>query len=286
MNRPMTQAGDRLYGAMQELGPLCVGIDPHPGLLRDWGLQDSVDGLERFAMTVAEAMSGRVASIKPQVALFERHGSGGIAVLERVIETMRGSGTEVICDAKRGDIGSTMAAYADAWLGASSPLAGDFLTVSPYLGFGSLDPAMRQAEQSRKGTFVLALTSNPEGAEVQHQGVEKSVAKSVVEAAYKENERHPSKHVGPCGLVVGATVGDSLDTLGIHLSEFNGLILAPGYGAQGASEEDLAQVFRGCRDQVVVSSSRGVLRHGPDTDALVREAIACNSRLRQTLHAG
>ncbi|WP_269928176.1 orotidine-5'-phosphate decarboxylase [Kocuria massiliensis] len=284
MSAPESPAGDRLYEAMQEFGPLCVGIDPHPGLLRDWGLEDSVAGLESFALTVAESVSGRVASIKPQVALFERHGSEGMRVLERVIEAMQGSATQVVCDAKRGDIGSTMAAYADAWLGPQSPLAGDWVTLSPYLGFGSLDPAHRVAEESGRGMFVLALTSNPEGASVQHRGAESSVARSIVEAAQRENERHKAKYVGPCGLVVGATVGDALAALGIDLGRFNGLMLAPGYGAQGATEEDLAHVFAGCRDKIVVSSSRGVLRHGPAQDALLAEATACNDRLRKALH--
>ncbi|WP_129658698.1 orotidine-5'-phosphate decarboxylase [Rothia uropygialis] len=276
-------AGDRLYRAMRDKGPLCVGIDPHPALLAAWDLPDDAAGCESFALTVMEAVGGEVASVKPQVALFERHGSAGLRVLERVVAEGRASGTQVICDAKRGDIGSTMAAYADAWLGGTSPLAGDSVTLSPYLGFGSLVPALDAADAHRRGTFVLALTSNPEGADVQHRGQEVSVAKSIVAQAAEENRRREAEFAGPCGLVVGATVGPALETLGISLAEFNGLILAPGYGAQGATESDLAKVFEGATDRVVVASSRGVLQYGPDADALAGEARRCNEALMTAL---
>ena len=128
---------------MDEHGPLCVGIDPHPSLLDGVGAPGRrVRGCARFALTVLDAVGGRVAAVKPQAAFFERHGSAGVAVLEEVVAAGRDTGTLVIVDAKRGDIGSTMGAYADAFLRDGSPLAGDALTVSPYLGFGSLDPAV------------------------------------------------------------------------------------------------------------------------------------------------
>ncbi|SQC28932.1 orotidine 5'-phosphate decarboxylase [Rothia kristinae] len=123
---------------MAEHGPLCVGIDPHPGLLRDWGLADDADGARTFGLRVVEAAAGAAAVVKPQVALFERHGAAGLAALEQVL-TAAAMRAGVIADAKRGDIGSTMAAYADAWLREGSPLAADWVTLSPYLGFGSLD---------------------------------------------------------------------------------------------------------------------------------------------------
>ncbi|RYV52913.1 orotidine-5'-phosphate decarboxylase [Pengzhenrongella frigida] len=153
---------------MDLYGPLCVGLDPHPGLLVAWGLTDDAAGLREFARRVLDAVGGRVAAIKPQSALFERHGSAGVAVLEEIVAAGREAGTLVIVDAKRGDIGSTMAAYADAYLRDGSPLAGDALTVSPFLGFGSLAPAIDTALATGRGLFVLALTSNPEGASVQH----------------------------------------------------------------------------------------------------------------------
>lgn len=160
--------GARLRRAMDERGPLCVGIDPHASLLAEWGLDDDVAGLERFSRTVVEAMADRVAVLKPQSAFFERFGSRGVAVLEKSVEEARDAGALVLMDAKRGDIGSTMAAYAESFLRKDSPLFSDALTVSPYLGYGSLSPAVALARESGTGLFVLALTSNPEGGEVQH----------------------------------------------------------------------------------------------------------------------
>lgn len=125
-------------------------------------------GLERFSRTVVEATADRVALLKPQSAFFERFGSRGVAVLEKTVQEARAAGALVVMDAKRGDIGSTMAAYAESFLHKDAPLFSDALTVSPYLGYGSLSPAVASARESGAGLFVLALTSNPEGGEVQH----------------------------------------------------------------------------------------------------------------------
>ena len=163
----MSSFGARLHAAVQERGPLCAGIDPHAALLTDWGLPDDVGGLERFALTAAEALAPRVAVVKPQSAFYERFGSRGIAVLERLVTACREAGALVLLDVKRGDIGSTSQAYADAYLDPSSPLAVDAITASPYLGFGSLTPMIDTARRHGRGVFVLALTSNKEGPEVQ-----------------------------------------------------------------------------------------------------------------------
>ena len=245
--------GDRLAKAMAERGPLCVGIDPHPNLLEQWGLEDSAAGLAAFTEAVYEGCAPFAAALKPQVALFERHGSAGLAVLEALFARAAADGVLIVADAKRGDIGSTMKAYADAWLGSSSPLCTDSVTLSPYLGFESLRPALDLAAQNDRGTFVLALTSNPEGKSVQHVGASDSghsgesggaVAKRIIAAATAENASRQWEQMGPCGLVVGATVGQALVDLGIDLSVFNGPILSPGYGAQGASAADLYRVLR------------------------------------------
>ena len=160
--------GTRLRAAMDQYGPLCVGIDPHASLLAKWGLPDDVTGLREFSFTVLDALGGKVAAVKPQAAFFERFGSAGMAVLEDIISYSRDLGTLCIVDAKRGDIGSTMEGYASAFLREGSPLAGDAVTLSPYLGFGSLKPAIDTAIENGRGVFVLCLTSNPEGATVQH----------------------------------------------------------------------------------------------------------------------
>ncbi|ONI74900.1 orotidine-5'-phosphate decarboxylase [Actinosynnema sp. ALI-1.44] len=265
----MTESfGARLTALVSQRGQLCVGIDPHPGLLEQWGLADTPDGLERFAMTCVEAMAGEIAVLKPQSAFFERHGSKGIAVLERVIAESQQAGALVLLDVKRGDIGSTMAAYAAAYLTDGSPLAADAVTLSPYLGFGSLEPALQAAEKSGRGVFVLALTSNPEAPEVQRAlNGARSIAQTVVDAAAERNAG--VRPIGGIGLVVGATIG----SLGVDLGTLNGPLLVPGFGAQGGTLSDMRTLFGKSLRSVLPTSSRGVLQAGPDVFALRSEAL-------------
>ncbi|AZP16415.1 orotidine-5'-phosphate decarboxylase [Streptomyces aquilus] len=260
--------GTRLRRAMDERGPLCVGIDPHASLLTEWGLNDDVAGLERFSRTVVEALADRVAVFKPQAAFFERFGSRGVAVLEKTVEEARKGGALIVMDAKRGDIGSTMAAYAEAFLRKDSPLFSDALTVSPYLGYGSLSPAIALARESGAGLFVLALTSNPEGGEVQHavRADGRNVGATMLAHLAAENEGE--EPLGSFGAVVGATLGD----LSSYDLDINGPLLAPGIGAQGATPADLPAVFGGVLRNVLPNVSRGVLRHGPDVGALRESA--------------
>ncbi|MHC8607996.1 MULTISPECIES: orotidine-5'-phosphate decarboxylase [Paenarthrobacter] len=259
--------GSRLSAAMEARGPLCVGIDPHPQLLGSWGLNDDAAGLERFSLTVVEAVASLAAAVKPQVALYERHGSAGMAVLERTLAAAAEARVLSIADAKRGDIGSTMAAYADAWLRDGSSLAADSVTLSPYLGFESLRPALDLAAEHGRGVFVLALTSNPEGRSVQHVGGGDSVARRIVAAAAAENHRYEGP-LGSVGLVVGATIGSALGDLDIDLGPVRGPILAPGLGAQGATPADLRETFGQAYPMVLATSSRGILAAGPDIAAL------------------
>ena len=259
--------GSRLGQAMADRGPLCVGIDPHPALLQRWGLTDDAAGLERFSLTVLEAVASLAAAVKPQVALYERHGSAGIAVLERTLAAAAEASVLSIADAKRGDIGSTMAAYADAWLRDGSALAADSVTLSPYLGFESLRPALDLAAETGRGVFVLALTSNPEGASVQHVGGADSVARRITKAAAAENRRYDGA-LGSVGLVVGATVGSALTALDLDLAAVRGPILAPGLGAQGATPADLRRTFGAAYSQVLGTSSRDILGAGPQLQAL------------------
>ncbi|RBY88286.1 orotidine-5'-phosphate decarboxylase [Blastococcus sp. TF02A-26] len=254
--------GERLADAVAARGPLCVGIDPHVPLLERWGLPDSPEGLARFTDTVVDALAGTVAVLKPQLAFYERHGSRGIAVLEEAVVRARAAGALVLLDAKRGDIGSTMDAYA-GYLRPDHPLAVDALTVSPYLGPGSLQPAVDTARQHGGGLFVLARTSNPDAGTFQHAVVDgRSVAQRVVDtvAAWNVPEQ-PGP--GSFGVVVGATLRE----LDVDLSGLGGPVLAPGLGAQGGSPEDLRRLFG--RDAVVVPTvSRDVLAAGPDPAGL------------------
>jgi orotidine-5'-phosphate decarboxylase len=255
--------GSRLREAMDARGPLCAGIDPHPALLDAWGLPDSAAGLERFSMTVVEALAGSVAALKPQSAFFERHGSKGIAVLERAVAAARGAGAIVVLDVKRGDIGSTAQAYADAYLDPASPLAADAITASPFLGFGSLDPVIGTALTHGAGVFVLALTSNPEGPQVQHARTASgaTVAGAVLASIARCNEgRTP---LGSVGAVVGATIGETAEDLAV-----NGPLLVPGLGVQGGTVADVRRIFGPAAGNVLASSSREILSAGPDPASL------------------
>jgi orotidine-5'-phosphate decarboxylase len=256
--------GARLRRAMDERGPLCVGIDPHASLLADWGLNDDVAGLEHFSRTVVEALADRVAVLKPQSAFFERFGSRGIAVLEKSVAEARAAGALVVMDAKRGDIGSTMAAYAETFLHKDAPLFSDALTVSPYLGYGSLKPAVELARENGAGLFVLALTSNPEGGEVQHAVRTDGRNVGATMLAHLAAENAGEAPLGSFGAVVGATLGD----LSQYDLNIGGPLLAPGIGAQGATPADLPAVFGSAVGNVVPNVSRGVLRHGRDIVAL------------------
>ena len=270
----MTGFGARLHAAVADRGPFCVGIDPHAALLHEWGLGDDVAGLERFALTAVEAVAPYVSVVKPQSAFYERFGSRGIAVLERVIAESRAAGALVLLDVKRGDIGSTSQAYADAYLDPASPLASDAITVSPFLGFGSLDPIVDTARRHDAGVFVLALTSNKEGPEVQHARVDDggTVAGRVLDHLRRLNQG--ARPLGSFGAVVGATIGSTEEDLA-----FNGPILAPGYGAQGGTVADVRRIF-GATATVLASSSREVLRAGPEPAAMREVVRRSNDELR------
>ncbi|MDG4766490.1 orotidine-5'-phosphate decarboxylase [Solwaraspora sp. WMMD406] len=278
----METFGQRLHRAVTDRGPLCVGIDPHPELLTGWGLADDVAGLSRFAGTVVEALGDTVAVAKPQSAFFERFGSAGIAVLESTIRQLREAGVLVVLDAKRGDIGSTAAAYAAAYLDPASPLAADAVTASPYLGVGALAPMFEMADKHGAGVLVLALTSNPEGRLVQHARVPdgRTVAQTVIDEISQLNTG--AEPIGSLGLVVGATVGPT----GHELSYVNGPLLAPGLGAQGGRPEDLRAVFGQALAWVLPSYSREILRSGPDPSALRVSAEQTLAKCRAVLGAG
>jgi orotidine-5'-phosphate decarboxylase len=265
-----TTFGQRLRAATAAYGPLCAGIDPHRTLVESWGLTYDLEGLTRFTETCVEAFAGHVGVVKPQSAFFEVFGSAGVAVLERATRALQEAGTLVLVDAKRGDIGSTMAAYAEAFLGKDAVAPGDAVTLSPYLGFESLRPALDLAAQTSRGVFVLALTSNPEGRSVQHARLrDTSVAEGIVRSAAAENAAAGERgELGSVGLVVGATVGTAVQELQLDLAAVNGPLLAPGVGAQGGTSEDLRRVFGDALPNVLPASSREVLSAGPDVSAL------------------
>jgi orotidine-5'-phosphate decarboxylase len=260
--------GSKLSDSFAKYGQLCVGIDPHASLLDDWGLSDDVQGLEKFANAVLDATVSRVGIIKPQVSFFERHGSKGFAVLEKLAERAAQTDLLVIMDAKRGDIGTTMDAYFDAWLGKNAPFMSDALTVSPYLGFDSLKLTLSGAAERGKGVFVLAATSNPEGASVQRATIgTKTLARSIWDSLSDINSVTAAGKAkyGSFGAVLGATL--NLKSFGLEdVLEGQELsatpILAPGFGAQGAELSTSKLLFGAAAPQVIHSVSRSILQAG------------------------
>ncbi|OFS22572.1 orotidine-5'-phosphate decarboxylase [Corynebacterium sp. HMSC04H06] len=262
--------GERLVAAGQERGRLCVGIDPHPYLLKQWGLGVDAVGVREFSRRCVEAFAPVAALVKPQVAFYERFGSAGLAALEETLSGLREAGCLSVADAKRGDIGSTMAGYADAWMGEDSPLRADAVTLSPYLGVGALEPAFAAVRATGRGIFVLAATSNPEARRLQgfqEPGSSRTVAQSVVDACAERNATDRSGQAGDIGVVVGAT----LDTPP-ELGQLNGPVLLPGVGAQGAGPEQVRAIVAGRAELGFANVSRAILERGPKVDDL-RKAV-------------
>ena len=256
----------RVAGAVDRLGPLCAGIDPSAQLLGAWGLPDDADGLRTFCRVCVDAFEGAVPVIKPQVAFFERHGSAGIAELERLLVDARAAGLLVLADAKRGDIDSTAAAYGEAWLREGSPLAADAVTVHPYLGLAALAPLIVLAGRTGRGVIVVVRSANPEGRRLQEAvtaagaPVEEAILAEI--AAWNDSDQVPA---GTVGAVIGATLPRSV----FSLSQLGGVILAPGVGAQGATPHAVAERFAGCAPgSVLVSTSRALLALGPNPSDL------------------
>jgi orotidine-5'-phosphate decarboxylase len=269
--------GERLAAARAAAGLLCVGIDPHASELASWSLPDSAAGARDYALRLLAAVAGRVAAVKPQSAFFERHGSAGVAVLEELLAAAREAGVLVLLDVKRGDIGSTAAAYAEAYLDRSSPMAADAITVSPYLGVGALDPVFATATAHGAGVFVLAMTSNPEGRGLQGAVVRPglTVAGEVLAEVAARNAGTPGRSFGA---VVGATIGATSEDLRI-----GGPLLAPGLGAQGATAADLPGVFGSALPDVLPSVSRGISTAGPDVGGIRAAVAAYEADLRAVL---
>jgi orotidine-5'-phosphate decarboxylase len=274
--------------AVSGTSPLCAGIDPSAALLERWGLPDSADGLTSFGLRCVEAFAGVVPVVKPQVAFFERWGAAGLGALETVMAAARDAGLLVIADAKRADIGSTMEAYASAWLDPASPLVADAVTVVPYLGIGALAPAFDLAAASGRGVIVVVRSSNPEGRSLQEAvlsggpgvGLGVSVGGISVEDSLLQ-EIADLNHGGlPVPGTVGAVIGATLEPSHFELAGLGGVILAPGLGAQGGTAAGAARLFAGCAPHSVLANvSRTVLAAGPDAGALTEAARVAGEEL-------
>ncbi|HJN10446.1 MAG TPA: orotidine-5'-phosphate decarboxylase [Pirellulaceae bacterium] len=264
----MTHFGDRLFEAVTRVGtPVLVGLDPRLSSLPA-ALRRDVDANEphavaaaftRFCCDVIDVVAPLVPSVKPQAAFFEQLGPAGMQALAETVAHARRCGLLVIMDGKRNDIGSTAAAYADAYLGAESAWGADALTVSPYLGDDSLVPFFDIAKQRGGGVFVLVKTSNPGGGLFQDLVADSSPLYRHV-ANYVEGRAAESlgaRGYGSVGAVVGATYPEELVELRSIMPHT--WILVPGFGAQGGTAKDVAAAMDGQGQGAIVNSSRGII---------------------------
>jgi orotidine-5'-phosphate decarboxylase len=255
----------RVLELIDERSPLCLGIDPAAGTLEQANLPDSPAGVERFATALLDAALDSVAAVKPQMAYFERFGPAGLDTLARVCQHCRDAGVPVIVDAKRSDIGSTMAGYGQAYFGPDAPIQADAVTLTAYLGLRALAPLFDQMAAAGGGAFVVVCSSNPEGLPLQtaHLPDGRLVAEWLADEIAAENERLGSESIGA---VIGATCGGWARS---PLERLHGApVLAPGLGAQGGTFEEAARLFAGAEARVLLPMSRALTADGLDPGAL------------------
>ncbi|HEY7796569.1 MAG TPA: orotidine-5'-phosphate decarboxylase [Microbacteriaceae bacterium] len=234
-------------------GPyLCVGADPHRDLLLEYRLNHSVNGLRQFGYLFLDALPEEIKIVKPQVSLYESFGSKGFHELEILMSELKKMGKYVIADVKRSDIGSSMAGYTQAWLSDFAPFFADAITVSPYLGVDTFKETFELALKKQKRVFVLVATSNPEARTLQAGGLAAKVLKDI-------GKYDP----GSIGVVVGATVDTAEYGISEPLSNSELPILAPGFGAQGASLSNASEIFAGSSERLIANVSRSVLSGDP-----------------------
>lgn len=289
----MTGFAARLTDAIRARNSvLCAGIDPHLDLIPPLFQQkDMTAAVRDWAFELIPLLAGQVPVIKPQAAMFERLGPSGMTMLAALSHAAMAEGLMVIMDAKRGDIGSTAAAYAEAWLGHDAGFASDALTINPYLGRDSLEPFAKKAQASNAGLFTLLRTSNPGSADVQMlQSIEKKPVFHHVADMIRPFMEHMVDESGfsSFGVVIGATWPDEQVELRKMLPEC--LFLIPGFGAQGASAADaLAGLVKGPEgwEGGIVNSSRGLTMPAEAAEArnLADWRAAIRAATTQTIYA-
>jgi orotidine-5'-phosphate decarboxylase len=260
--------GDRLADAVRaKKSAVCVGLDPRWSSLPE-SIRSGINADDRHAVAAAtecycrhviDAVAELAPVVKPQAAFFEQLGPAGMVALGSVIQYARKAGLLVLLDGKRGDIGTTAEAYADAYLGDSSAWCCDALTVNPYLGDDTLKPFVDQCQSRLAGIFVLVKTSNPGSGFLQDKVVG---SRTVYEhmAALVQQLAQPTvgaSGYGSIGAVVGATYPEQLAKLRAQMT--NAWILIPGYGAQGGTASDVAHGFDKGGLGAIVNSSRGII---------------------------
>ncbi|HEV2360062.1 MAG TPA: orotidine-5'-phosphate decarboxylase [Acidimicrobiales bacterium] len=262
----MTDFTERWLAAADKFGHLCVGIDPHTATLSKWSLPNTAAGAREFAHCILDACVGAVGIVKPQSAFFERFGGEGLTVLDEIVQRAQSEGMMAILDAKRGDIGSTMEAYAEAAYGGVDRPAADASTFSPYLGVGDLEPAFRAAANIGAAVLVVTQTSNPDGRGVQtaRTGGGATVQQSVVDdsIALTAQLEIPA---ATAGFVVSPAVTGAAE-VDVPIGH---AILVPGIGAQGLTPQSARAAFPAeLQPYLILAASRVVSDAGPDAAAL------------------
>ncbi|MEQ9408822.1 MAG: orotidine-5'-phosphate decarboxylase [Fuerstiella sp.] len=297
----MTGFTQRLHKQVQQLQtPALVGLDPRwellPSEIQQMAaaaggdpLTTQARGFEQFCREIIDIVAPLVAAVKPQVAFFEQLGPAGMTALQAVMQHARAAGLMVIADAKRGDIGSTAQAYADAWLAGEdpgrAPYPADALTVNAYLGTDTLQPFVDAAVERAAGIYVLVRTSNP-GATAFQDRTENGLKlfETVADTVQSLNTRYwPELSYGSIGAVVGATWPEELTALRSRMPGTP--LLVPGYGSQGGSAADVAGAFDSDGHGALINSSRAInfaWRQAPYAESLApekwRDAIEAATR--------
>jgi len=257
---------DRLFESIRAKGtPLMVGLDPRlellpPQLVPNSIEQQDVAGVfQRFCCEVIDVVAAFVPIVKPNAAFFESLGPAGTMALAAVNQYAKQQGLLVLTDAKRGDIGSTAVAYAEAYLSAGNSWYSDALTVNPFLGFDTIEPMIDVAKGAGTGLFVLTKTSNPGSGEIQDLQIE---GESISEQIARRIEVHCQATVGDsaygiCGAVVGATYPEQIARLRRIMP--HSIFLIPGIGAQGGTAADVVDAFDEQGLGAIINSSRGII---------------------------
>lgn len=255
---------DRLVEAVERLqNPSMLGLDTRieyvPGAENCETAEEACERIRSFQKALIDALHDVVPAVKLQIAYYERFGIPGMRLFQQSIRDAVEAGLVVVADAKRGDIGATAQAYAEAFLTDGAPFASDMLTVNPYFGTDGLQPFIDACQTTGRGAFILVKTSNPSGAELQDlvcdgKPIYEHVAARVVEWGRQSIGQHGYSAIGA---VVGATCPEQAARLRKLLPQT--YFLVPGYGAQGGTSADLAACFDAKGSGAIVNASRSIL---------------------------
>ena len=256
--------------------PIVVGLDPMLNYIpeqvqqkafAEYGetLEGAAEAIWQFNKEIVDKTYDLIPAVKPQIAMYEQFGLPGLAAFKKTVDYCKEKGLVVIGDIKRGDIGSTSAAYAVGHIGkvkvgskTYAPFDEDFVTVNPYLGSDGVNPFLDVCKEEKKGIFVLVKTSNPSSGEFQDQKID---GRPLYELVGEKVAAWGSEVMGDEYSYVGAVVGATYPEMGKVLRKVmpNAYILVPGYGAQGGKGKDLVHFFNEDGLGAIVNSSRGII---------------------------